>query len=254
MENTTSIIEEAKDFLSKRIPYEKSHQKTHFFFDSKTILPNSSFKENETQKLISYFTKKLNESKNEFELSKNYHLRACVFFDNLQYEQSLFDYLEAEKYDSKNPILFYDLSCVYQTNNEIEKSQYYAEKALELYPNYTQAIDILAHCHKKNNNRSKAISLLEKCLKIDQQYIPAFLALSRIYKDIGNENHDKKYFQLEYKCYHHIHEISKEIDIKIYRSSFCIAMNRCINIEKEYISGSILFEKMNKCVEIYPGN
>jgi tetratricopeptide (TPR) repeat protein len=147
----------------KRIPDELSHEKTPFYFDVKTMLP-PELKSADFHNLISFYTKKC-QSKTKVELSNNYHLRGCVYFDNIHYKSALFDFQEAEKFDN-NPVLYYYLGCVYQTLDRNEKIEYYSKKSLELYLDFVLSLDFLAYCFGRVNvNRSNQNNFVE-CVRL----------------------------------------------------------------------------------------
>jgi hypothetical protein len=246
MEVDNTIVKKAKEILSKRIPYELSHQKTYFFFDSKTTLPSDSFHPKDFQKLISFYTQKLLNSKSKEELSEYYHLRGCVYFDNFHYEPALFDFQQALEIDTKNPVLFYDLASIYQARRDVDTSELYSKKALELFPDFIFALDSLAYCKKKKNNFKEHVELMNRCIELNPDYLPAYSSLMRLENLFDVDSHSK--ISLD-ECYDEILRINKEMKPMIYRSTYCF--NVCCF--SEYMEYDERIEYLESCIEIYPG-
>jgi tetratricopeptide (TPR) repeat protein len=241
-----STPQRTQEILSKRIPFERCHQKKKFFFDSKTTLPSDSFEQKDFQKLISFYTQKLHESKSKQEASEFYHLRGCIYFDNFFYESALFDFQQAEEIDTNNPVLYYDLGCIYQVLDDVEKSEICTFKALELYPDFIFALDILSYCHKKKNNFVECLKFLNKIIELNPDYIPAYNAILRIYNEFNVVSQSS--ISVDF-CFNKILKIFEEKNSTNYRYSYSIAIYQiCQDLNSEEA-----LKLMDSCVEMNPG-
>jgi tetratricopeptide (TPR) repeat protein len=244
--NNNSVIQRTQEILSKRIPFELCHQKAKFFFDSKTTLPSDSFEQKDFQKLISFYTQKLHESKSKEEASEFYHLRGCIYFDNIHYECALFDFQHAEEIDTNNPVLYYDLGCLFQALRDVEMSEIYANKSLKLFPNFVFALDLLAYCKKKKNQYQEHLNLMNRCIQLNPDYLPAYSSIMKQNEFIDVDSYSKISVN---QCYAEILRINKEMKPMIYKTTYCTN----IRIFSEYLNEEECMKYMNSCIEIYPG-
>eukprot|EP01080_Neovahlkampfia_damariscottae_P007318 gene7318-11637_t len=189
-------LERMNEIVNNRVQTQISHEKLTFYFEAKTTLPkDQNFKLQDTTKLLNYYTQILYQSQNEKELSKNYHLRGSIYFDSFDYYLALNDFLEAEKFDKENSVLYYDIACVHVSLDDKEKYLSYLLKSLEIDPDFVYANENLSYYYHMKEDYDKALYYLEKCIKKDPYYLSGYKSIAFVYSELDNKQKQKEYYQ-----------------------------------------------------------
>jgi protein O-GlcNAc transferase len=90
--------------------------------------------------------------------------------------------LEINKNDASSHLI---LAKIYYESLDIKLAQYECNEALRLDPNYTPALNYMAHMAQDNGNNALAILLVQRALSIDPENAVLHLTLGSIYRTIG---------------------------------------------------------------------
>lgn len=116
------------------------------------------------------------ELKNDWEIP--YFYRAVAYQALEDYDEAMLDYTKALLLNDKMTDAYYNRAKIMLSrkdiqNPDIEKAVFDLEKALELDPNFIDALFAMAAAQKKLENYHKALEYLEKLIQIEPDAIQA---------------------------------------------------------------------------------
>jgi tetratricopeptide (TPR) repeat protein len=196
----------------------------NIYFACKSILPEETgkiFSLEKPQALVSHYTEKLLNSKHEKELSKNYHLRGCVYFDSDQLEFALNDFENSLKFDQTNFLLYYDLAGVYLTLGDFTKVWEYCQMCIQMSPEFPLVYLIVTLCHSQKNNFDLAFEACRTCQKLDPQYLSAYYSEGYIYQ------YHLKDLDKALECYLKVIDMSEKISRNQKRHRVALSYSSC---------------------------
>ena len=99
------------------------------------------------------------------------------------FDQSIISYNNALNLNPRNPGLKLDIANVYYRKKEFISAKQYAEEALVLKPNFTEALLFLSSMHKELNQKNEALFYAERALSLDPNNIYLMQYLDSVKKD-----------------------------------------------------------------------
>ena len=122
------------------------------------------------------------------------YINAYINLGNLKRDLNQFNnainlYEKASKITNKNPIVYYSLALAHQGLGNFDRACEYAEKTLDLNPNFTRADHLISQSrkyHKEDNHYKKMKSKINDIDIKDFEKIDLLFALAKAEEDIGN--------------------------------------------------------------------
>lgn len=93
-----------------------------------------------------------------------------------------------------NAKIWYNLAKKLSEEGDVDKAIHFYNTSIELYGNYTSALNNLANIYIDRGDKAKAKELLTKTITIDPTFSIAWMNLATIEKAAGNFNQSEKYF------------------------------------------------------------
>lgn len=136
------------------------------------------------------------------ELKKDY-VNSYVNYGHLKRDLNKFDesiklYEKALAYNEKIPAIYYSLAMSYQSIGNFSKSEYYAQKTLDIEPRFTKADLLISRSKKYRENDQHLEKMIEKLEKLDLKDNLKFellFAISKAYEDQNNIEECVKYLR-----------------------------------------------------------
>lgn len=119
---------------------------------------------------------------------------------NIAYEKLLEQYQGRLAADENNPVLYYSLAVAYTKNNQMEEAVSYYKKALDIDPQYKNALFNLASIYDAEGKTDEAFQYylqFERChFAPDELNAYVYLRMADIYKKKGDAINFNRYFFL----------------------------------------------------------
>ncbi len=127
---------------------------------------------------------------------KSNQLMGMYYYYEKDFDQAIKYLLKAHQKAPKSTEHYFYLAWSYVNNGQTENALLLLEEGSELLPKYEGFYNVMSDIYLREQSYGKAIEALQKLLKINDNFQPAYLKIIDAYHALGEETNAAKYLKL----------------------------------------------------------